>query len=82
MLDSDTARELIRPHMLVVGSDGDELSTVDHVEGHNAIVLAKDDSGAHHYIPLDWVSSVDDRVHLDRTLAEVEREWKTSLPRE
>ncbi len=82
MLDSDTARELIRPRMPVVGSDGDELSTVDHVEGHGSIVLAKDDTGEHHYIPLEWVASVDDRVHLDRTLDEVEREWTTTPPRE
>ena len=31
-----------------------------------AIKLAKDDDGQHHYIPLDWVTSVDDKVHVDR----------------
>jgi hypothetical protein len=82
MLDSETAKELIHPHMEVVGSDGEELATVDHVEGFQAIVLAKDDTGQHHYIPLDWVQSVDDRVHLDRPCAAATRDWTTTLPRE
>lgn len=77
MLDSDTARELIRPHMAVLGSDGGELPSVDHIEGRSSIALAKDESGQHHYIPLTWVQSVDDRVHLDHTCAEVESEWST-----
>jgi hypothetical protein len=77
MLDSETARDLIRPHMPVVGADGGELPAVDHIEGRNSIALAKDESGIHHYIPLDWVSSVDDRVHLDHTRKEVEQEWST-----
>jgi hypothetical protein len=77
MLDSETARELIRPQMAVVGSDGGELPSVDHIEGRNSIALAKDDQGQHHYIPLTWVQSVDDRVHLDHTRQEVEQEWST-----
>jgi hypothetical protein len=77
MLDSETARELIRPHMAVVASDGAELASVDHIEGRNSIALAKDDSGTHHYIPLSWVQSVDDKVHLDHTRQEVEQEWST-----
>src|SRR5689334_15888980 len=66
MLDSETARDLIKPYMPVVCSLGRELATVDHVEGHSLIKLTKDDDGQHHYIPLSWVTSVDDRVHLDR----------------
>ena len=77
MLDSDTARELIKPHMPVVGSDDDELATVDHVEGRSMIKLAKDDSGQHHYIPLSWVASVDDKVHIDRPGDRAMREWST-----
>ena len=78
MLDSETARDLIKPHMAVLCADDHELSTVDHVEGRSAIALAKDDSGQHHYIPLDWVSSVDDRVHLDRHCDEILRDWSTT----
>jgi hypothetical protein len=78
MLDSETANELIRPHMTVVSSDHDEIATVDHVEGKSLIKLAKDEDGAHHYIPLTWVTSVDDRVHIDRPGDQVRREWTTS----
>lgn len=81
MLDSETARELIRPHMTVVGSEDRELATVDHIEGRSAIMLAKDDAGQHHYIPLSWVAAVDDKVHLDRTADQAQRDWATSPPR-
>src|SRR5437764_14799412 len=66
MLDVDTANELIRPHMVVVSSDEDEIATVDHIEGKSSIKLTKDEDGSHHYIPLTWVTSVDERVHIDR----------------
>lgn len=82
MLDTETARDLIRPQMPVVGSDDDELATVDHIEGHAYIKLTKDDSGQHHYIPVEWVTSVDDRVHLDRPTAQAIREWSTTPPRQ
>lgn len=82
MLDSDTAAELIKPHMPVVCSDHDELATVDHIEGHGHIRLAKDDRGVHHYIPLDWVTSVDDKVHIDRPARQARSEWTTALPRQ
>jgi hypothetical protein len=78
MLDSETARDLIKPHMPVVGSENRQLGTVDHVEGHSSIKLTKDDSGQHHYIPLSWVTSVDDRVHVDRPTQQAKREWSTT----
>ena len=77
MLDSETAKELIKPHMIVVSSDNDEVATVDHVEGRNSIKLTKDDRGEHHYIPLSWVTSVDDKVHIDRDSSQLAREWLT-----
>jgi hypothetical protein len=81
MLDSETARSLIKPHMPVVCLGDAELGSVDHVEGKDAIQLAKDERGEHHYIPLDWVRSVDDRVHLDRSRARAMREWSTRATR-
>ncbi len=56
----------IQPHMAVVCSNERQFAVVDHMEGTNAIKLAKDRSGRHHYIPLSWVTSVDDKVHVDR----------------
>ena len=78
MLDSETARSLIKPHMAVVCLGDVELGTVDHIDGKDSIQLAKDERGEHHYIPLDWVRSVDDRVHLDRTRTRAMREWSTT----
>jgi hypothetical protein len=75
MLDSINAKSLIKENMPVVGSDDSLVAVVDHVEGTDAIKLAKDSDGQHHYIPLTWVSSVDDKVHLDRTSDQAAQEW-------
>ena len=77
MLDSITAKSLIKPHMAVVCSEDGQFATVDHLEGTDQIKLAKDKSGAHHYIPLAWVTTVDDKVHVDRPGDQAMREWKT-----
>ena len=82
MLDATTAKELIRPHMPVVCSEDGQFATVDHVEGYSSIKLTKDDSGQHHYIPLDWVTHVDDKVHIDRPGTQAMQEWTTSAPRQ
>jgi len=78
MLDSQTAEGLIKPHMPVVGSDTGTFGVVDHLEGRDLIKLAKDASGQHHYIPLTWITSVDDKVHVDRPGAQAIREWSTT----
>ena len=80
MLDSTTAKGLIRPHMPVVCSENGQFATVDHVDGPDSIKLTKDASGKHHYIPLDWVTSVDDKVHVDRPGDQAMREWSTTPP--
>ena len=77
MLDMTTAKTLIRPHMPVVCSENGQFATVDHLEGSNEIKLTKDKSGQHHYIPLDWVTSVDDKVHVDRPGDQAMQEWST-----
>jgi len=78
MLDSVTAKGLIKPHMLVVGTNGQQVGVVDHLEGTDLIKLTKDERGQHHYIPLDWVTSVDDKVHVDRAGDDVRRQWQDS----
>lgn len=80
MLDSTTAQDLIKPHMAVVCSENGQFATVDHLEGTDTIKLAKDKNGQHHYIPLAWVSSVDDKVHVDRPGDQAMREWSSSPP--
>lgn len=66
----------IKPHMPVVCSNNKQFAVVDHVEG-NQLKLAKDASGKHHLIPLDWVTTVDDKVHIDKPGDEAMKAWKT-----
>ena len=67
----------IKPHMPVVCSNDGQFAIVDHVEG-DSLKLTKDASGQHHYIPLAWVTSVDDKVHIDRPGQEAMQQWTTS----
>jgi hypothetical protein len=67
----------IKPHMPVVCSKDKQFATVDHIDG-KTLKLAKDDKGEHHFIPLDWVKTVDDKVHVDRPGDEVMKLWTTS----
>lgn len=71
----------IKPDAPVVCSKNGQFGVVDHMEGPATIKLKKDKSGQHHYIPLSWVSSVDDKVHVDRPGDQVMREWMNSPPR-
>jgi len=68
----------IREHMDVIGSCGNKLGKVDHVQG-STIKLTKNDSpdGLHHFIPTSWVARVDEHVHLSKNCGEAKREWKS-----
>ena len=67
----------IKPHMPVVCSENGHFAEVDHLEGSTTIKLKKDDQVQHHYIPLAWVTRVDDKVHIDRPGNQAMREWST-----
>ena len=69
----------IKEHMDVIGSCGNKVGVVDHVEGRT-IKLTRSDSpdGQHHFIPMDWVARVDSHVHLNRDCGAAKREWHTS----
>jgi hypothetical protein len=67
----------IKPNTPVVCSEGGQFAVVDHLDGES-IKLKKDDSGKHHYIPLSWVTTVDDAVHVDRPGGEAMKQWKSS----
>jgi hypothetical protein len=69
----------IREHMPVVCSQGGQFGTVDDVED-GTIKLTKDDKGQHHWIPTSWVTTVDDKVHVDRPGKQAMQEWMTSPP--
>ena len=71
----------IKEHMEVLGSDGQHVGTVDHLEGSNQIKLTRKDpkaGGTHHLIPTDWVDHVDQHVHLNRASKDVQTRWRTA----
>lgn len=70
----------IRPAMPVVGSEDSEFAVVDRVLGDEMIELNRDAQGLRHYIPLQWVTVVDDKVHVDRPRGEAMREWSLTPP--
>jgi hypothetical protein len=66
----------ILPEMPVVCSMGGQFATVDHLEGKNSIKLKKDDHGQHHYIPVGWVTGVENgKVVVDRPGEEAMEDW-------
>ncbi len=68
----------IKPGMPVVCSQDGQFAIVDHMEGENCIKLNKDEGGQHHYIPLDWVASIEDgKVKVDRSGEDAKQEWST-----
>lgn len=70
----------IKPHTPVVCSKDGQFAVVDHMVGNDTIKLAKDKEGKHHYIPLSWVTSIDDKVHVDRTGDQAMRDWSETPP--
>jgi len=67
----------VREHMIVAGSDEEQVGTVDCVRG-DRIILTKGDSddGRHHMISCSQVDRVDaDRVILDQPAAEAKRRF-------
>jgi hypothetical protein len=69
----------IQPDMPVVCSLDGQFAVVDHMEGTGTIKLKKDDTGQHHYIPLDWVASVENgKVKVDRPGDQAMNDWLSS----
>ena len=68
----------IKPNLPVVCSNNGQFAIVDHVEGTSSIKLKKDASGQHHYMPLSWVTAVDDKIHVDRPGDQAMKEWTTA----
>ena len=74
-----TDQSQIREHMPVVCSTHGQFGMVDKVEG-DTIKLTKDEQGQHHWIPMSWVTRVDEHVHVDRPGQQAMQEWMTSPP--
>jgi hypothetical protein len=69
----------IKEHMPVVCSNNQQIDTVDHVDGQSK-KLTKDAQGQHHWIPMSWVTKVDQHVHVDRPGDQAMREWSATPP--
>lgn len=67
----------IKPDMPVVCSQDGQFAVVDHLEGKDSIKLKKDKMGKHHFIPVSWVKTVDEKVHIDRPGDQAMKEWRT-----
>jgi hypothetical protein len=66
----------IRNGQAVVASDADPVGAVDSVEGDRLKLTRKDSTdNTQHYLPLTWVERVEERIHLNRTGAEVRASW-------
>jgi hypothetical protein len=70
----------IKPGMPVVCSENGQFAVVDHLEGDGSIKLRRDEAGQHHYIPVRWVTTVDEKVHIDRPGKQAMREWSSTPP--
>jgi hypothetical protein len=67
----------IKPDMPVVCSENGQFAVVDHVEGQDSIKLKRDKAGKHHFIPVSWVTTIDEKVHIDRPGNQAMKEWRT-----
>jgi len=68
----------IKEDMDVIGSCGNKLGVVDHVEDDSIKLTRKDSTdNQHHLIPLSWVSRVDSHVHISKNCGEAKREWQS-----
>ncbi|HVK12240.1 MAG TPA: DUF2171 domain-containing protein [Gemmataceae bacterium] len=76
---ADLGTAKIRERMDVIGSCGNKLGVVDHIEG-GAIKLTRKDSpdGEHHFIPMSWVDHVDSHVHLNKNCGEARQSWMSA----
>ena len=71
----------IRDHMQIVGSDGQQLGAVERMEGTSRIKFAPRGtaSGGNHFIPLDWVNSVEGQtIRLNKSSHDVQQELERS----
>ena len=77
-MDTTQIEEKIEEHMEVVGSDGEHVGIVDHLQD-GKLKLTKRDSnadGVHHFIELSTIASIDKFVTLNVTAADAQANWE------
>jgi hypothetical protein len=71
----------IKADMPVTTAQAEHVAVVDHLVGDDLIKLKKDESGAHHYIPVSWVVSTEGGiVKTNRTLEQITHDWTDVQP--
>jgi hypothetical protein len=68
----------IQEHMEVLGSDGGFVGNVDRVQDSEIKLTKGSGQGEHHFIPLDWVSNVDGKVHLSKAARDAKAQWRAA----
>lgn len=71
----------LRTGMRVLDTEGVRLGVVNRIVGETTVRLKKDEKGIPHFIPLAWVTAVDESVHVDRSLVEARLQWTTEAPK-
>ena len=77
-MDINQIEEKIEEHMEVVGSDGEHVGIVDHLQD-GKLKLIKHDSnadGQHHLIELSTIANIDNFVTLNVTAADAMKNWE------
>ncbi len=77
-MDINQIEEKIEEHMEVVGSDGEHVGIVDHLQD-GKLKLTKHDSnadGVHHFIELSTIANIDSYVTLNITSADAQKGWE------
>ena len=77
-MDISQIEEKIEEHMEVVGSDGQHVGIVDHLQD-GKLKLTKHDSnadGVHHFIALSTIASIDNFVTLNVSAADAQAGWE------
>ena len=77
-MDISQIEEKIEEHMEVVGSDGQHVGIVDHLQD-GKLKLTKHDSnadGVHHFIELSTIASIDNFVTLNLSASDAIAGWE------
>lgn len=77
-MDTTQIEQKIAEHMEVVGSDGEHVGIVDHLQD-GKLKLTKHDSnsdGIHHLIELSTIASIDTFVTLNISAEEAQQGWE------
>lgn len=69
----------IKEHMEVVGSDGEHVGIVDHLDGERLKLTHHDSkaAGKHHFLPLTAIASVGEFVTLSMSASDAHSQWET-----